>query len=271
MSNTLSYIHPGAKIAQNVQIDPFSVIHDNVEIGEGTWIGSNVTIFGGARIGKNCKIFPGAVISAVPQDLKYAGEETTAEIGDNTTIRECVTVNKGTSDKWKTVIGKNCLIMAYAHVAHDCIISDHCIISNSTQLGGHITVDEWAIIGGSCAFQQFTHVGAHSYTGGGSLVNKDIPPFVKAVRHPISFGGINVVGLKRRGFTSEQINLVMEIYRYVYNRGLNTSQAIQSIESEFAQTEVRDEVLEFIRSSKLGIIKGAPMSLLGEELTADAE
>lgn len=269
MSNSLSYIHPAAKIGENVQIDPFVVIHEDVEIGAGTWIGSNVVIMSGARIGKNCKIFPGAVIAAEPQDLKYAGEYTTVEIGDNTVLRECVTVNKGTAEKLKTVIGSHCLIMAYVHVAHDCIIGDHCIISNSTQLGGHITIDEWAIIGGSCAFQQFTHVGAHSYTGGGSLVNKDIPPYVKAVRHPISFGGVNIVGLRRRGYTNDQINNIMEIYRVIYNKGLNVSQAIHELENDFhADDEDRNLILAFIKSSKLGIIKGAP-SILGESVEAE--
>ena len=269
MNYPLTYIHPDAKIAENVKIDPFTTIHGNVVIGEGTWIGSNVTIMDGARIGKNCKVFPGAVVAAVPQDLKYAGEDTTVEIGDNTTLRECVTVNKGTTDKWKTVVGSNCLIMAYAHIAHDCIVGDYCIISNSTQLGGHITIDDWAIIGGSCAFQQFTHVGAHSYTGGGSLVNKDIPPFVKAVRHPISYGGVNVVGLKRRGYSLDQINRIIDLYRWVYGKGMNTSQAIVAIDSEFAPSEEKDIVLRFIKNSKLGIIKGATMSLLGEPVEAE--
>lgn len=268
MSSPLTYIHPNAKIGANVQIDPFAVIHDDVEIGEGTWVGSNVTIMEGARIGKHCRIFPGAVISAMPQDLKYQGEKTTVEIGDNTTLRECVTVNRGTIEKMKTVVGSHCLIMAYVHIAHDCIVGDHCIISNSTQLGGHITIDEWAIIGGSCAFQQFTHVGAHSYTGGGSLVNKDIPPFVKAVRHPISYGGVNIVGLKRRAYTNEQINNILEIYRTVYNRGLNTTQALHVLENEFDHGKERDLIYNFIKFSKLGIIKGAP-SVLGESVEAE--
>lgn len=269
MNYPLTHIHPDAKIAANVTIEPFTAIHGDVEIGEGTWIGSNVTIMDGARIGKNCKIFPGAVISAAPQDLKYAGENTTAEIGDNTTLRECVTVNRGTTDKWKTVVGSDCLIMAYAHIAHDCIIGNHCIISNSTQLGGHITIDDWAIIGGSCAFQQFTHVGAHSYTGGGSLVNKDIPPFVKAVRHPISYGGVNVVGLKRRGYTLEQINRIMELYRWVYNKGYNTTKAIEAIDAEFPPSEEKDTILNFIKTSKMGIIKGTTVSLLEEPVEAE--
>ncbi|MEY2894802.1 MAG: Acyl-[acyl-carrier-protein]--UDP-N-acetylglucosamine O-acyltransferase, partial [Bacteroidota bacterium] len=198
MSQPLSVIHPSAKIAANVSIDPFSVIHEDVEIGEGTWVGSNVTIFPGARIGKNVRIFPGAVISAVPQDLKFGGEITTAEIGDNTTIRECVTINRGTSDKQKTVIGKNCLIMAYVHVAHDCIVGDNCILANAVQMAGHVTVGDFAIIGGSSAIHQFASIGRHVMISGGSLVRKDVPPFTKAGREPLSYAGINSVGLRRR-------------------------------------------------------------------------
>lgn len=260
MSNSLSYIHPNAKIGENVEIGPFTTIHDDVVIGDGTVIGNNVTIFSGARIGKKCQIFPGAVIAGLPQDLKFQGEETTAEIGDNTVIRECVTINRGTTEKYKTVVGKNCLIMAYSHVAHDCMIGDHVIISNSTQLGGHITIDDWAIIGGICAVQQFTHIGAHSYIGGGSLVNKDVPPFVKAVRLPISYGGVNLVGLKRRNYDSVQLNDIMETYRIIYNKGMNISQAIAFLEAEGGISPERQFIIDFIKSSKVGIIKGAPSS-----------
>ena len=216
MNQTLAYISPEARIADNVTIDPFAVIHKNVEIGEGTWIGSNVVIMEGARIGKNCKIFPGAVISAVPQDLKFRGEETLAEIGDNTTIRECVTINRGTIDKYTTKIGSNCLIMAYVHVGHDCIIGDHCIIGNSVQLAGHVMVDDYAIFGGTCAVQQFARIGSHVYIGGGSLVRKDIPPFTKAAREPIGYCGINSVGLRRRGYTTEQIAQIQDMYRIIF-------------------------------------------------------
>ena len=216
MNQTLAYISPEARIADNVTIDPFAVIHKNVEIGEGTWIGSNVVIMEGARIGKNCKIFPGAVISAVPQDLKFRGEETLAEIGDNTTIRECVTINRGTIDKYTTKIGSNCLIMAYVHVGHDCIIGDHCIIGNSVQLAGHVMVDDYAIFGGTCAVQQFARIGSHVYIGGGSLVGKDIPPFTKAAREPIGYCGINSVGLRRRGYTTEQIAQIQDMYRIIF-------------------------------------------------------
>lgn len=256
MNQPLSYVHPQAKIARNVVIEPFVTIHKNVEIGEGTWIGSNVTIMEGARIGKNCKIFPGAVISAVPQDLKYEGEETTAEIGDNTTIREFVTVNKGTKANLKTVVGNNCLLMAYVHVAHDCVIGNNCILANAAALAGHITIHDFAIIGGLSAVHQFVNIGPHVMISGGSLVRKDVPPFTKAARDPLSFVGINSIGLRRRGYTSEKINEIQEIYRILYLKKLNVSQAVALIETEMPATSERDEILTFINSSSRGIMKG---------------
>jgi len=256
MNQPLAYVHPQAKVAKNVVIEPFVNIEQNVEIGEGTWIGSNVTIMEGARIGKNCRIFPGAVISAVPQDLKYAGEETITRIGDNTTIREFVTVNRGTKANWETVIGNNCLLMAYVHIAHDCIVGDHCILSNAANLAGHITIDDWAIVGGLVAIHQFVHIGAHTMISGGSLVRKDVPPFTKAAREPLSYVGVNSIGLRRRGYTSEQINAIQDIYRIIYVKGLNVSQAISYIEADFKATPERDEILLFINSSSRGIMKG---------------
>ena len=256
MNQPLAYIHPEARIAQNVVIEPFTVISKNVVIEEGSWIGPNVTIMEGARIGKNVKIFPGAVISAIPQDLKFQGEDTTAEIGDNTTIRECVTINRGTVDKYKTVVGKNCLIMAYVHLGHDCLIGNHVILGNTVQMAGHVVVDDYAIFGGACAVQQFSKIGAHAYIGGGSLVRKDVPPFTKAAREPLSYAGINSVGLRRRGYTNEQINEIQEIYRLVYLRGLNNSEALDKIELELPSSRERDEIVNFIRSSERGIMKG---------------
>ena len=256
MNQPLAYIHPEAKIAPNVVVEPFTVISKNVVIGEGSWIGSNVTIMEGARIGKNVKIFPGAVISAIPQDLKFIGEETTAEIGDNTTIRECVTINRGTVDKYKTVVGANCLIMAYVHIGHDCIIGNSCILGNTVQLAGHVQIDDYAIFGGACAVQQFAKVGAHAYIGGGSLVRKDVPPFTKAAREPLSYAGINSVGLRRRGYTNQQINEIQEIYRFIYLRGLNNSDALDKIELELPSSRERDEIVNFIRTSERGIMKG---------------
>lgn len=256
MKQPLAYIHPAAKIAPSVVIDPFVTIEQNVEIGEGTRIGSNVTIMEGARIGKNCTIFPGAVISGIPQDLKFRGEDTLAIIGDNTTIRECVTVNRGTAAKGKTVVGSNCLIMAYSHVAHDCVIGDNVIISNATQIAGEVVVDNFAVIGGGTLIHQFCHIGPHVMIQGGALVNKDIPPYVKAARESIAYAGVNSIGLRRRGFTSEVIRDIQEIYRYLYLSGLNNTDAVERIEAELPATKERDEIILFVRNSKRGIIRG---------------
>jgi UDP-N-acetylglucosamine acyltransferase len=256
MTHPLTSIHPSAILGSNVSIDPFSVIHEDVEIGDGTWIGSNVTIFPGARIGKNVRIFPGAVISAIPQDLKFGGEVTTAEIGDHTTIRECATINRGTSDRMKTVIGKHCLIMAYVHVAHDCVVGDHCIIANSVQMAGHVNLGDFAIIGGSSAVHQFANIGRHVMISGGSLVRKDVPPFTKSGREPLTYAGINSIGLKRRGFTDERIAEIQEVYRYVYLKGLNNQDALTQIEANIQASPERDEIITFIRNSERGIMKG---------------
>jgi len=256
MNQPLAYVHPGAKIAKNVVIEPFTTIHNNVIIGEGTWIGSNVTIMEGARIGKNCNIFPGAVISATPQDLKFRDEETTAEIGDNTTIREYVTVNRGTIDRGKTVIGNNCLIMAYCHIAHDCIVGNNCIFSNNSTLAGHITVGDYVILAGMTAVHQFCMIGNHSFVTGGSLVRKDVPPYVKAAREPLSYVGINSIGLRRRGYDPKKIQEIQNIYRILYQKNYNNSQAAQIIEADMEATSERDEILQFIKNSKRGIMKG---------------
>lgn len=250
-----TYIHDNVKLAENIKIDPFTVIHQDVEIGDGTWVGSNVTIMEGTKIGKNCSIFPGAVIGAIPQDLKFSGEKTHVEIGDNTTLREYVTVNRGTVDRWKTVVGNNCLIMAYSHIAHDCLIKNNCIISNSSQLAGHVTMDDYAIIGGVSAVHQFVHIGPHTFIGGGSRVRKDVPPYIKAVKDPLIYGGVNSVGLKRRGFSLEQINQILDIYRIIYNKGLNTSDALEHVQQEMSATDERDEILTFIKESTRGIVK----------------
>lgn len=252
----LSNVHPEAQIGNHVVIEPFATVQKNTVIGDGTWIGPNVTVMEGARIGKNCKIYPGAVISGDPQDLKFKGEITTAEIGDNTTIRECVTLNRGTVDKYKTVIGSNCLIMAYAHIGHDCIIGNNCILGNTVQLAGHVIIDDYAIFGGACAVQQFSKIGAHAYIGGGSLVRKDVPPFIKAAREPLSYAGINSVGLRRREYSSEKINEIQEIYRYVFLKGLNNFKALDIIERELPSSTEREYIVNFIRQSERGIIKG---------------
>jgi UDP-N-acetylglucosamine acyltransferase len=257
MSNyPLTSIHPEARIGQNVIIEPFTTVQKDVVIGDGTWIGPNVTIMDGARIGKNCRIFPGAVISGIPQDLKFKGEITTAEIGDNTTIRECVTLNRGTVDKFKTAIGSNCLVMAYAHIGHDSIIGNYCILGNTTQLAGHVVIADYTIFGGACAVQQFSKIGAHAYIGGGSLVRKDVPPYTKAAREPLAYAGVNTVGLRRRGYTSEKIAEIQEIYRYLFLKGLNNSKALDLVEKELPQSPERDYIVNFIRDSERGVMKG---------------
>lgn len=257
MIQPLAYIHPQAKIADNVTIEPFSVIHKDVEISEGTWIGSNVTIMDGARIGKNCRIYSGAVISAPPQDLKYRGEPSTVTIGDNTTIRECVTLNRGTAlDKNTTTIGSNCLLMAYVHVAHDCVIGNNVIIANSAQLAGHINVYDHAYIGGTVAIHQFVEIGTQSMISGGSLVRKDVPPYTKAGREPLSYIGINSVGLRRREYPAATINEIQEIYRIVFLKKYNVTKALDIIGAEFAPTIERDQIINFIANSQRGIMKG---------------
>ena len=256
MNQPLAYVHPQAKIAKNVVIEPFVNIENNVEIDEGTWIGSNVTIMEGARIGKNCKIFPGAVISAIPQDLKFEGEETSVIIGDNTTVREFVTINRGTKANNKTRIGDNCLLMAYVHIAHDCTIGNNAILANACNLAGHIDIDDWAILGGLSAVHQFVHIGAHTMVSGGSMVRKDVPPFTKAGRDPLAFIGVNSIGLRRRGYTNERINAIQEIYRILFLKGQNISQAVRYIEANIPSTTDRDEILSFIANSKRGLMKG---------------
>jgi UDP-N-acetylglucosamine acyltransferase len=253
--NRLSEIDLNARIADNVEISPFTYIEGDVEIGEGSWIGPNVSIFNGARIGKNVKIFPGAVISAVPQDLKFKGEYSTAVIGDGTTIRECVTINRGTIDRRTTKIGKNCLIMAYVHLGHDCMVGDNVILSNATQVAGHVEIDDFAILGGSCAVQQFVSIGAHSYIGGGTLIRKNVPPFVKAAKEPISYMGVNSTGLQRRGYAQEDINHIHDIYRILFVKGLSISNAMEEIKTTLPNTKYRNQILDFIMNSPEGVIR----------------
>ena len=256
MNQPFSFIHPEAEIAKNVVIEPFVTIAKNVVIGEGTWIGSNVNIMEGARIGKNCQVFPGAVISAVPQDLKFRGEETTAQIGDNTVIRECVTINRGTKAKGTTIVGNNCLLMSYVHVAHDCIIGNNCILTGYTALAGEVIIDDWVIVGGHSGVVQFVHIGAHSMIAAGVIVRKDVPPYIKVANNPVSYAGINSIGLRRRGYENGKINEIQDIYRILFQKGLNTTQAIDYIEANLVASSERDEVLLFLRNSKRGIIKG---------------
>lgn len=256
MNQPLAYVHPQARVAKNAVIEPFVNIERNVEIGEGTWIGSNVTIMEGVRIGKNCKVFPGAVIGAIPQDLKYAGEDTTVEIGDNVVIREFVTINRGTKANWKTVIGNNCLLMAYVHIAHDCILENNVILANAVNLAGHIEIQRFAIVGGLSAVHQFVKIGAHVIISGGSLVRKDVPPFTKAAREPLSYAGINSIGLRRHSFSNDKINQIQDIYRYIFVKGYNVSQGLRYIEANLPSSPEMDEIVAFINKSTRGIMKG---------------
>ena len=256
MNQPLAYVHPGAKIAKNVVIEPYTTISNNVIIGEGSWLGSNVTIMEGARIGKNCNIFPGSVISAVPQDLKFDGEESFVEIGDNTTIRECVTINRGTKDRLTTKVGSNCLIMAYCHIAHDCSVGNNSIFSNNSTLAGHVNIGQHVILAGMVAIHQFCTIGDHAFISGGSLVRKDVPPYTKAGREPLRYAGINSIGLRRRGFTNDKNAEIQEIYRYIFLKGLNNSKAIDLVELDMTPSKERDEILNFFRHSDRGIMKG---------------
>ncbi len=253
----LAVVHPEAKIGKDVTIDPFAVIEKDVIIGEGCHVFPHAVILDGARIGDGCRIFPGAVIAGIPQDLKFRGEVTTAEIGNNTTIRECVTVNRGTASKGKTIVGNDCLIMAYSHIAHDCVLKDHIIIGNASQIAGEVTVDDYAIISGGSLVHQFTRISKHVMIQGGSRIGKDIPPYTLIGRDPIVYCGINIVGLRRRGFTNQQVFLIQDIYRTLYTRGLNNSDALRAIETEYEPCEERDLILNFIKTSRRGIVRGS--------------
>jgi UDP-N-acetylglucosamine acyltransferase len=256
MISPLANVHPEAKIGTNVTIDAFASIEKDVVIGDNTWIGSGAVIHDGSRIGKNCRIDCCAIIGGLPQDLKFKGEYTTVEIGDNTSIREFVTVNRGTASKMKTVIGSNCLIMSYVHIAHDCNIGNNVVLVGYTGLAGEAIVDDWAILEGSCLVNQFVHIGCHTFVAGASKVSKDIPPFVKAAREPLTYVGINSIGMRRRAFTGDKINEIQGIYRYLFQKGLNNSQAVDYIEENMPATAERDEIITFVRGSKRGIMKG---------------
>lgn len=256
MISKLAYIHPDAKIGENVKVEPFAYIAGNVIIGDGTWIGPNAVIMDGARIGKNCRIFPTAVISAIPQDLKFRGEDTTVELGDRTTVREGATVNRGTAAVGKTIIGENCLLMAYSHIGHDCSLGNNCILGNLSGLAGEVKVDDWAILSPSTLVHQFVRIGGHVIIGGGSKVRTDVPPFIKADRDPLCYLGLNIVGLTRRGFEKKRIDEIHNIYRVVYQSNMNVTQSLEHIEKEFKPSPDRDYIIDFIRKSERGIIRG---------------
>lgn len=256
MTKPSANIHPDAKIGKNVVVEPFATVYEDVEIGKGSWIGPNAILMPGARIGEHCKIFPGAVISADPQDLKFEGEYTTTEIGDHTTIREFVTINKGTKANGKTVIGSGCLLMSYVHIAHDCVVKDRVIMGSYAGLAGEVEVDNWAIVSPGSLVHQFVRIGAHVMIQGGSKVSKDVPPYVLAGREPLSFTGINSIGLRRRDFNNDIIYAIQEVYRIIYQRGLNISDALDFVDVNLPASNERDEIVLFIRNSKRGIIKG---------------
>ncbi len=257
---SLNYIHPEAKIGKDVTIEPFATIGRGVKIGDGTWVGPNAVIMEGATIGKNCKIFPGAVISAIPQDLKFKGEASTVEIGDNVIIREYVTINRGTLDKYKTSVGDNSLLMAYVHVAHDCVLGKNCILANNVALAGHVEIEDFVVLEGLVAVQQFVKLGAHAFVGGASLIRKNVPPYVKAAREPLSYAGINSIGLRRRGFSNETILNIEDIYRIIYVRSNNISQALNAVELEVPASDEKQNIIKFIRESTKGIIRGPSLS-----------
>lgn len=250
-------ISPEARIGNNVQIDSFTRIHDDVEIGDNCIIHSNVTIFPGARIGDGVTLFPGAVIAGVPQDLKFRGEKTYAYIGNGTSIHECATVNRGTASTGKTIVGENCLIMAYCHVAHDCVLGNRVIMSNASQIAGEVHIDDAAVIGGGSLIHQFCHLGRNIMLQGGALVNKDIPPFVKAAREPISYVGLNTIGMHRNGFSDEDIAAIAEVYRYLYLSDLNVTNAVKQILEKVSQSPFRDEIVDFVNNSQRGVIRSA--------------
>jgi UDP-N-acetylglucosamine acyltransferase len=256
MISSLASVSKDAQIGQNVRIDPFAVIHEDVIIGNGTRIHSNVALYPGTRIGEDCEVFPGAVLGVVPQDLKFDNEYTTVEIGNHTIIRECVTIHRGTSDKMKTAVGDNCLLMTYVHVAHDCQIGNNVILASYTGLSGHVIIDDYAILEGKVAAQQFAHIGKHAFIGGASLIRKDVPPYIKAAREPLTFAGVNSVGLRRRGFSDEQVREIEDIYRAIYVQNSNLSKGVEAVLQSMDKTPLRDEIIGFIQGSDKGVIRG---------------
>lgn len=256
-NNALSAIHPDAKIGKNAQIGPFVVIEADVEIGDNCMIASGAVIADGTRMGDNCRVFSGAMVGTIPQDLKFANEKTYLEVGNNVTIREYCTLNRGTIESGKTVIKDNCLLMAYVHVAHDSVVGKNCILTNNATLGGHVHLGDFVRIGGLSAIHQFVKLGDHAFVAGGVMVRKDVPPYIKVGRDPVAYIGINSIGLKRSGFTQEQVNHIQDIYRVLFvKKGYNTRRAVQYIQEYLPETSDRKLILDFIESSERGIVKG---------------
>ncbi len=257
MSNIspLAYVHPNAVIGENCEIGPFCYIDDDVVIGDGNKLMNSVTLLSGTRLGNENVVFPGAVIGAIPQDLKFVGEKTTAEVGDKNTIRENVTINRGTAAKGKTVVGNNNLLMEGMHVAHDVIIGNGCIIGNSTKLAGEVVIDDNAILSGAVLVHQFCHIGGYVMVGGGTRTPQDIPPFVIASREPVTYCGLNIVGLRRRGFSPELIENIHEAYRILYNSGKLRQEAIDEIKERIPMSKEIEYIIDFVQNSKRGIIR----------------
>ncbi len=256
MISPLAHVDPAAQLGTDVVVEPFAYVGADVVIGDGTWIGPHATVLDGARIGKACKIFPGAVVSGTPQDLKFNGEHTTAEVGDRTVVRECVTINRGTADRDRTAVGADCLLMAYTHIAHDALIGDHVIVANSGNIAGHVTIEDWAILEGMVGVQQFVTIGQHAFIAGGSLVRKNVPPYIKAAREPLSYIGVNSIGLRRRGFSQDQVLRIEDIYRTIYVQNGNLTQALKIADAELPASADKDTILQFIAASDKGIIRG---------------
>lgn len=256
MISPLANVHPKARIGKNVTIEAFATIYEDVEIGDDCYIHPNAIIYPDTIIGAGSKIFPGAVIGIVSQDMKYKGEKSNTVIGKNTTIREYATIHKGTADRMTTKVGDNCLIMCYAHLGHDCLIGNNVIIANNGTLAGHITVEDFVVIEGVVSAQQFVSIGAHSFVAGASLVRKSIPPYIRVAREPLQYIGVNTIGLSRRGFDKEVIKQIEDIYRIIFVRGHNLSNALEIVQKEVPDSAAKQQILDFIRKQEDGIVKG---------------
>lgn len=256
MISPLANVSPKAKIGKNVTIEGFVTIYENVEIGDNTYIHPNVIIYPDTIIGSGCQIFPGAIIGIVSQDLKYKGEKSNTVVGNNTIIREYVTIHKGTADRMTTSVGNNTMLMAYSHVAHDCIIGNNVILANYVGLAGHVTIEDFVIVEGFSGIQQFVSIGSHSFVAAFSQIRKNIPPYIRVAREPLQYIGVNSIGLARRGFEKEVIHHIEDIYRLIFVRGHNVTKALELVEQEITNSDVKTQIVDFIKASKDGIIKG---------------
>ncbi len=252
--HSTAIIDPKAKLGNNISVGPYAIIHGDVEIGENCVISSHVVIYDGARIGNNVKIYQASSIAHIPQDLKFNNEYSIFEVGDNTVIHEYVTLHRGTVATGFSRVGKNCLLMAYSHVAHDTIVGDNCILANGVQVAGHVLIEDYVIIGGLTPVHQFCKVGKHSMIGGGFRITQDVPPFILAASEPLQFTGLNVLGLRRRGFSNDDIMTLKKIYSYIYSKSLNISQAKEKILTEYPNHPLVKDVIEFLNNSKRGIV-----------------